>query len=43
MEEHFLNILSQRQSMDTRYFAGEIIGGLEDVGYPEGRNPRERK
>jgi hypothetical protein len=29
--------------MDTSYFAGEIIGGLEDVCQPEGRNPHERK
>jgi hypothetical protein len=29
--------------MDTCYFAGEIIGGWEDVCYPEGRNPHEGK
>jgi hypothetical protein len=29
--------------MDASYFAGEIIGVLEAVCYPEGRNPHERK
>jgi transposase len=29
--------------MDTCHFAGEIIRGLEDICYPEGRNPDERK
>jgi hypothetical protein len=28
--------------MDTKYAAEEIVGGLEDVCYPEGRNPHER-
>jgi hypothetical protein len=41
--EYFLKILPRSWSMDTRYFAGEIVGGLEDVCYPEGRNPHERK
>jgi hypothetical protein len=29
--------------MDTKHFAEEIVGGLDDVCYPEGRNPHERK
>jgi hypothetical protein len=29
--------------MGTEHFAEEIVGGLEDVCYPEGRNPHERK
>jgi hypothetical protein len=29
--------------MDTNHFAGENIGGLDDVCYPEGRNPHGRK
>jgi hypothetical protein len=29
--------------MDTSYFAGEAIGGLEDVCNPGGRNPHQRK
>jgi hypothetical protein len=29
--------------MGTKYFAEEAAGGLEDVCYPEGRNPHERK
>jgi hypothetical protein len=29
--------------MDTKHFAEGIVGGLDDVCYPEGRNPHERK
>jgi histone-lysine N-methyltransferase SETMAR len=41
--EYFLNILPRGMSMDTRYFAQEILGGLEPVCYPEDRNPHQRK
>jgi hypothetical protein len=41
--EYFLNGLPRSRSIDTSYFTGEIIGELEDVCYPEGRNPHERK
>jgi hypothetical protein len=37
--QFFLNILLWSRSMDTNYFAGEIVRGLEDVCYPEWRNP----
>jgi hypothetical protein len=40
---YFLNILPRGRSINTNYFAGEIICGLEDLCYPEGRNPHERK
>jgi hypothetical protein len=40
---YFVNIMPRSRSIDTSYFAGEIIGGLKDVCYPEGRNPHERK
>jgi hypothetical protein len=29
--------------MDTRYLFDEIVGGLEDVCYPVGRNTHKRK
>jgi hypothetical protein len=29
--------------MDTQYFAEEIVRGLEDLWYLEGRNPHGRK
>jgi hypothetical protein len=29
--------------MDAPYFAEESVGGLEDVCYPEGKTPQERK
>jgi hypothetical protein len=29
--------------MDTSYFVGEMIGELEDICYPEERNPHENK
>jgi hypothetical protein len=29
--------------MDTSHFAGEIIGRLDNVCYPEARNPPERE
>jgi hypothetical protein len=29
--------------MDTNYFAGRIIGGLEYIGYLDGRNPHQKK
>jgi hypothetical protein len=29
--------------MDTKYFAEEVVGVLEDVCYPEVRNPHQRK
>jgi hypothetical protein len=41
--EYVLNILLRRQSMDTSYFTGEIIGALEDLCHLEGRNPHEGK
>jgi hypothetical protein len=41
--DFFLTILPRSRSMDTSYFAGGIMGGLEDVCHPEGRNPHERK
>jgi hypothetical protein len=41
--QYFLNILPRSPCMDTSYFAGEMIGGLEDVCHPEGRNPHERQ
>jgi hypothetical protein len=41
--EYFLNILPRSGSMDTKDFAEEIVGGLEDISYPEGMNPHERK
>jgi histone-lysine N-methyltransferase SETMAR len=41
--ECLLNILPRSGSMHTSYFAGDTTGGLEDVCYPEGRNPHERK
>jgi hypothetical protein len=41
--QYFLNILPRSRSMDTNYLAREIIGGLEDVFYLEGRNPHERE
>jgi hypothetical protein len=41
--EYFLNILPRRRPMGTSYFAGETIGGVEDVCYPEETNPYERK
>jgi histone-lysine N-methyltransferase SETMAR len=40
---YFLNIFPRSRCMDTSYFAGEIIGGLEHICYPEGRNRHERK
>jgi hypothetical protein len=41
--EYLLNSLPQNQSMDAKHFAAEIVSGLEDVCYPEGRNPHKRK
>jgi hypothetical protein len=29
--------------MDTKYIAREIVGGLGNICYPEGRNPHERR
>jgi hypothetical protein len=40
---YFLNIFRRPRSIDTSYFAGETIGGLEDVRCPEDRNPPERE
>jgi hypothetical protein len=37
--EYVVNILPRSRSMDTKYFAEEIVGGLEDVCHPGGRNP----
>jgi hypothetical protein len=36
--EYFLNPLPRSRSMGTSDSAGEMISGLEDVRYPEGRN-----
>jgi hypothetical protein len=41
--EYFMNILPRSSSMDTKCFAEELVGGLEHVCYPEGRDPYERK
>jgi hypothetical protein len=41
--QHFLNALPRSRCMDTSCFAGEIIGRLEAVSYPERRNPQQRK
>jgi hypothetical protein len=41
--EVFLNMLPQRDTMDSDYFSDEIIGGLDQFCYPEGRKSRQRK
>jgi hypothetical protein len=41
--ECFLNILPRSRSVETKYFAEEIVGGLEDAYYLEERNPQEVK
>jgi hypothetical protein len=41
--QYLVNILPRSRCIDTKYFAQEILSGLEDVCYPEERNPRERK
>jgi hypothetical protein len=41
--EWFLNVLPRSRSVDRKYFAEEIVGGLKDVCYPEWRNSHERK
>jgi hypothetical protein len=40
--QYFLTMLPRSRSMHPYYFAGDIIGGLEDACYLEGRNPPER-
>jgi transposase len=40
--ECFLNMLSQNRSVDTNYFVGEIVSGLEDVRSPKRRNRHEK-
>jgi hypothetical protein len=41
--KYFLNLLPRSRSMDINYFAGEIIRGLKDARYPEGRSPHQKK
>jgi histone-lysine N-methyltransferase SETMAR len=41
--KYFPNFLLRSPSINTSDFAGEVIGGLEDVCYPEVRNPHERQ
>jgi hypothetical protein len=41
--EYLMNILPQSRTMDTNYFAGRMIGGLECIGYPDERNPHQKK
>jgi hypothetical protein len=41
--ENFRNILPRSQSVDTNYFVMEITGELQDVYYPERKNPHQRK
>jgi histone-lysine N-methyltransferase SETMAR len=41
--EWLLNLVPRSRSMDTKYFAEEIIGGLEDVCHPGRRNQHERR
>jgi hypothetical protein len=42
-EEYFLNVLPRSRSMGICYFAGEVIGGLEDICSPEDRNSHQSK
>jgi hypothetical protein len=41
--EYFLNISPRNWSPDTKNFAEGIVGGLEDICHPKGRNPHERR
>jgi hypothetical protein len=41
--EYLLNILPRSRSMAICYFAGETIDGLEDICYPQERNPDQKK
>jgi hypothetical protein len=38
-----LNVLPERQTMDSSYFVEEVVAGFGELCYPELRNPRHRK